>query len=451
MITMIPRSQLEPHPDNPRKDLGDLTELAASIQRSGLLQNLTVVPHPDRLDMYRIIIGHRRFAASELAGLDELPCAIENMSYADQVATMLAENMQRNDLTIADQVSGVQLMIDLGENVKAIADKTGLSETSVRKRAKVATLPKEEMKSAADKGATLLDLLDVTNLESEKAQKEVLNAFGTNNFAYIVRNAKEEEIKKKFLAEYLPKIKEKFPKIVEMDDNCSDRYNGHWTELWRCGYRDSESKPLPDPIEGHKYRFYQYGFGITLYEENMNWVKEKKRSKDYNAWLKERVELAKELNWQAFELRASFIRRFSLNTKAQYTEFYEKLFKYAMSWKGYKYGGYYSSGWDSITMREMLAIPRESDRDNEEPLERELERRKVSRASFMLAWAVCGGVTASVRSKDGYLSTFNATWLENADLNQIYSLLCDLGYEMSDFEKSLRDKTHDFFKEEYNE
>lgn len=132
MVELIHRSKLEPHPDNPRKDLGDLTELAASIQRSGLLQNLTVVPHPDKPDMYRIIIGHRRFAASEIAGLTELPCAIENMSYADQVATMLAENMQRNDLTIADQVNGVQLMIDLGESVKAIADKTGLSETSVR-------------------------------------------------------------------------------------------------------------------------------------------------------------------------------------------------------------------------------------------------------------------------------------------------------------------------------
>ena len=146
MITMIPRSRLEPHPDNPRKDLGDLTELAASIKRSGLLQNLTVVPHPDKPDMYRIIIGHRRFAASAMVdGIDELPCAIEDMSPADQVATMLAENMQRNDLTIADQVGGVQMMLDLGESVKAIASKTGLSETSVRKRVSIATLPKQEM------------------------------------------------------------------------------------------------------------------------------------------------------------------------------------------------------------------------------------------------------------------------------------------------------------------
>ena len=134
MITMIPRSKLEPHPDNPRKNLGDLTELAASIERSGLLQNLTVVPHPDKPGMYRIIIGHRRFAASEIVGLDELPCSVEEMDMPTQIATMLAENLQRNDLTIADQVGGVQMMLDLGESVKAISTKTGMSETSVRKR-----------------------------------------------------------------------------------------------------------------------------------------------------------------------------------------------------------------------------------------------------------------------------------------------------------------------------
>ena len=91
MITMIPRSKLEPHPDNPRKDLGDLTELAASIKRSGILQNLTVVPAPGRPGFYRVIIGHRRLAASEIAGLDELPCSIEDMDLPTQIATMLAK------------------------------------------------------------------------------------------------------------------------------------------------------------------------------------------------------------------------------------------------------------------------------------------------------------------------------------------------------------------------
>lgn len=126
MITNIPRSKLEPHPDNPRKDLGDLSELAASIRKQGLLQNLTVVPSPDSPDKYRIVIGHRRFSASGIAGLDELPCIIDTkMTYPEQIAVMMSENIQRNDLTITERVGGIQMMMDLGMNVGEISGNTG--------------------------------------------------------------------------------------------------------------------------------------------------------------------------------------------------------------------------------------------------------------------------------------------------------------------------------------
>lgn len=131
MITYIPRERLEPHPDNPRKELGDLTELAASIKKQGLLQNLTVVPSPDNPGRYRIVIGHRRFAAS---GLGELPCIIdEKMTYPEQIAVMMSENIQRNDLTIAEKAGGVQMMMELGMDASEIAGNTGISDTTVRR------------------------------------------------------------------------------------------------------------------------------------------------------------------------------------------------------------------------------------------------------------------------------------------------------------------------------
>ncbi|MEG2624333.1 MAG: ParB N-terminal domain-containing protein, partial [Clostridia bacterium] len=86
MIRNISIENLYPHPQNPRKDLGDLTELAQSIKAQGVLQNLTVVPwnfvEQDKGkwddDYYRffVLIGHRRLAASKLAGLTDLPCAV---------------------------------------------------------------------------------------------------------------------------------------------------------------------------------------------------------------------------------------------------------------------------------------------------------------------------------------------------------------------------------------
>ena len=446
MIQMIHRSKLEPHPDNPRKDLGDLTELAASIRKQGILQNLTVVPSPDHDSCYRIIIGHRRFAASELAGIDELPCAIEDMSAADQVATMLAENMQRNDLTIADQVGGVQMMMDLGVAVKDIADKTGLSETSVRKRVKIAQLPKKEMLLAADKGATLLDLLEVTSLEDPCVQADVLKNFGTNNFSWAVRTAKENENKKKFLAEIMPQIHAKYPKITEVPE--TERYSGRWKEIWRVNMRDEERKPVPEPEAGDKYRFYEYGFGVTLYRENKAYVKQKAKEKDYNAWLKDRRETAKTLNVEAFELRAAFVRQYRMSTKAQYADFWSKAVNEVLGWIAFTSGvGHYHPGWDQQTLREMLAIPYEQGRDKEETMAHELARRNVNTASFILAWGLCGGIAGDVRREDGWCNTYNGAWKPCEELDAQYRLLTELGYEMSDFEKSLQDKTHDYFKD----
>lgn len=110
-LVYLPVNQLYPHPDNPRKELGDLSELAASIRANGVLQNLTVVPRmvtgeitgKSWQDGYTVIIGHRRLAAAKEAGLKEVPCVIADMTLREQARTMLVENMQRSDLTLYEQ------------------------------------------------------------------------------------------------------------------------------------------------------------------------------------------------------------------------------------------------------------------------------------------------------------------------------------------------------------
>ena len=77
-ITYIRTGLLSPHPRNPRKELGDVSELAESIRVSGVLQNLTVVPARSESSgqltgRYTVVIGHRRLAAAKLAGLDTVP------------------------------------------------------------------------------------------------------------------------------------------------------------------------------------------------------------------------------------------------------------------------------------------------------------------------------------------------------------------------------------------
>lgn len=128
-IVTIGLEHIHPHPDNPRKDLGDLTELAESIKKNGIMQNLTVIPKEGEPGEYITIIGHRRSAAAKLAGVTEAPCrVVEGMTDKEQMSTMLEENMQRNDLTIWEQAQGFQMMLDLGETEDTIAEKTGFSK-----------------------------------------------------------------------------------------------------------------------------------------------------------------------------------------------------------------------------------------------------------------------------------------------------------------------------------
>ena len=157
MIQYIEISKIYPHPDNPRKDLGDLTELAESIKANGILQNLTVIPYIGEVTgeilegKYRVIIGHRRLAAAKLAGLAEVPCMVSDMKLREQVATMLTENIQRSDLTIYEQAQGFQMMLNFGDSVNDISGRTGFSETTVRRRVKLLALDSEKFRQSVER------------------------------------------------------------------------------------------------------------------------------------------------------------------------------------------------------------------------------------------------------------------------------------------------------------
>lgn len=199
MIEMIEVSKLIPHVKNPRKNVGNVSELAESIKHSGVLQNLTVVPYYSPVHkrvmkgIYTVIIGHRRLAAAKLAGLNEVPCAVVEMSDKDQLATMLSENMQRSDLTVVEQAEGVQLLLDLGESVSQVAERTGLSESTVRRRSKIATLDKAELQKAEKRGGTIQDYLRLLEIEDEGERNKVLQAVGTKKFDSALEAALAEQ------------------------------------------------------------------------------------------------------------------------------------------------------------------------------------------------------------------------------------------------------------------
>lgn len=264
MITMIPRSSLEPHPDNPRKELGDLSELAASIRRQGLLQNLTVVPHPDKEGKYRIVIGHRRYSASGIAGMNELPCVIDDkMSYAEQLAVMMAENVQRNDLTVAERVGGVQMMMDLGMTAAQVSEGTGMSEPSVRRYAKLANLERGMIRKAEQRGATLMQLAEIANIEDAADRQYVLDAAGTNDYIRAMHNAKTAATRR----ENLPKILAVLDGFAQHAENLSGLQTTY-EESYLPDQRDCMDKVNSyKPVNGVRYVYVVAGSGtsVTLY------------------------------------------------------------------------------------------------------------------------------------------------------------------------------------------
>ena len=107
-IEMIPRAQIYPNPNQPRKafDAGEMEQLRASIADHGIMQPLEVMRAPNRFDgaPYRIIFGERRWRASEGVA-DALPCIVADISQDEADERMMNENFQRNDLT-AERGSG---------------------------------------------------------------------------------------------------------------------------------------------------------------------------------------------------------------------------------------------------------------------------------------------------------------------------------------------------------
>lgn len=192
-------SQLAVHPQNIRKDVGDVSDLADSLAAQGVQQPLKVAPNgkPDR---YIVIAGHRRLAAAKLARLKTLPCVIDHgcTDPADQIAAMLAENIEREDLTAVEEAAGVELLLDLKLNQKEIASRTGMSTARVRSRVKVAKLS-DDLKDRLNKHeATLADaefIADHAGNDTDLADLE--NALGTNNWGVTKQKVRDRVAKRK--------------------------------------------------------------------------------------------------------------------------------------------------------------------------------------------------------------------------------------------------------------
>lgn len=261
-LTMLPVADIYPHPDNPRKDVGDVTELADSVKKRGILQNLTVMPghwtNGEWSDEgYTTLIGHRRTAAAKQAGIESAPCRIvTGLTKNEQVSMMLEENMQRNDLTIYEQAESFQLMLDLGDTVESLSEKTGFAKSTIYHRLNLAKLDHDVIKEKENDESfqmSLKDMYELEKIDDVKERNRILSkATSSSDLKYEVERTVKELERKRIKEEILSKIKE----LGIQESTKNIQWDGEFETLQTINLWNPEETRF-EPIEDTEDMYYR--------------------------------------------------------------------------------------------------------------------------------------------------------------------------------------------------
>lgn len=286
-VVYIKTEHIHSHPENPRKNLGDLQELAESMKKQGCLQNLTVVPVEGQPGEYYALIGNRRHEASKLAGLEELPCRIaEGLSRKEQLSIMLEENMQRSDLTIYEQAQGFQLMLDLGDTEEQIAEKTGFSKTTIRRRLNIAKLNQDELKKKEQDEnfqLTLKDLYELEKVKDIKTRDKILREANSSRDLVSRAQAAAAEAKRNENAKKLKEMLKK--KGIKAAPKSAE--NEIWSGKWNTIKEYELDKDVPEQIKLPKAEEEKF---FLVYYRSLRIITKSQKKKELSPWEKEQKE-----------------------------------------------------------------------------------------------------------------------------------------------------------------
>ncbi len=440
-ITYLSTELLSHHPDNPRKEIGDITELTESVIAKGILQNLTVVPAPegDLEHSYYVVIGNRRLEAARAAGLTALPCVVSDMDYKSQIETMMVENMQREDLTIIEQAQGMQMMLDLGSSLEEISSKTGFSESTVRRRLKLNEYDSKKVVKAQEQGATLADFIKLEEIKSKTERNKLLKVMGTADFNLEFKRSLEEqtinELKKAALKE-LKTFAEPFPEGKYT-------WSGEFNFVPNLSYdlkNFKKGKRVPKNKDRTYYYYISTGYrnSVEIYVINPDYGKKapKKEKSEAEKQTARKVRALKKIAREHYELRKDFIK--SLTGRKDFKN-YETICLNAFIKLASCYGDINCS-YNSKLFNELGII--EEAYFSTEQYEKKLES---SRAGTIIAT-----VYRHFEDSDKICYTNYGNYIkfnQNKYLNRIYDFLKELGYQMSTEEIQITDGTHSLYSQ----
>lgn len=215
--TTLRITDIEPNKEQPRKtfDQKALAELASSIERNGILQPLLVRPMDD--GTYQLIAGERRWRASRMVGLTEVPVVIKEMSDEQAMEFALIENLQREDLNPIEEAEGLQLLIErYNLTQEEAASRIGKSRPAIANALRLLNLPHEVRDLARDGKITAGHARALLSFDTQADMIKVANDILDNDLS--VRDV--EKISKMAAAEKgkEPKQKKKLSRDTFYDE-----------------------------------------------------------------------------------------------------------------------------------------------------------------------------------------------------------------------------------------
>lgn len=444
-VVNMPIEYLVPHPQNPRKDLGNLEELTASIKENGIYQNLTVIPVneavPGEEPKYMVVIGHRRLEAAKRAGLQEVPCAIvRGMSETRQLQTMLLENMQRSDLTVYEQAQGFQQLLDFGMDIEDISQQSGFSKSTIRRRLEIAKLDQNKLKEISSTRQLSLKEFDaLARIKNLEARNEAMEKIGTNDFALAVTRAMDKEKIEAAMPVFLADMErlgiKKFP-------DSANKYSSKYRRVGSLDLYEYEvtKDKIPKKTEGLYYEA-SYPRNVEFY------VKETKKAKIIKKSAKE-LEKEKRIKEAWFKVDAMAATHYELR-KA----FVENLRGTAKQREAVYMGAYSLIVLRSVAYMSCGDISKEAGMDN-----KYFDPRRDEKA-VKLAYESYDNTQKCIEviyklfndnEKEFYANDYRARYPEykfNPRLEAMYHWLTKLGYQMSSEEKLIAAGTHAIFQQ----
>ena len=218
-VQFIALELIRPNPYQPRKTFEEerLNDLASSIQQHGILQPIVL---RQTVQGYYIVVGERRFRASKLAGLTEVPAIIKELSDEDMMELAIIENLQREDLNAIEEAESYKkMMTDLNITQQEVARRLGKSRPYIANMLRLLQLPKnvaqmvQQGALSSAHGRTLLTLKDASKIK-KTAKQATQESWSVRYLEEYVNGLVSKDISRKVDKE----TKESKPKMIQQQE-----------------------------------------------------------------------------------------------------------------------------------------------------------------------------------------------------------------------------------------